>query len=316
MRHASQSAELHRMMAAAAFQNTPLRAEYGELDQYDPTLHQGRFVLPMVLDDNDEPSLTGWLPIGSTFVGTGYGMQFPPPDEGMQALIVYVDHQGFSPVAAILMYNSIDTPPFPDGRTFGWKDKQGNKITTTLDGPVPGDGVGGVKIQAVAYIEISTTGGNSIIIDDNAGTITIETVTGNVFTLDDDPKITLQTAGGQIVEANDALKTLKLTTPGGLHTIMNDTEKTISHVLPAGGAVGIGALAETLPTVQQLMAHADIAQFQVDLKSGRLDDLTKFATAMIAAGVPSAGAVLGELATLIDIPVAVGSNAIKAIASI
>lgn len=155
MSHASQQAELHRMMSAASFQNTPLRAEYGELATYDPTLHQGQFLLPMVLDENDQASMTSWLPIGTVFAGINYGMQFPPPDLGMQALIVFVDHQGFSPVAAILMYNTVDIPPFPDGKSMGWKDKQGNSVTTTLDGENSGDGAGGGRLVGASYASVT-----------------------------------------------------------------------------------------------------------------------------------------------------------------
>jgi hypothetical protein len=155
MSAASQQAELMRMMVAAGYQNTPLRAEYGELSAYDPKLHQAKFEMPMVLDENDQAQETGWLPLGTVFAGPSYGMQFPIPDVGVQALIVFVDHQGFSPVCAVLMYNQVDPPPFPDGKTFGWKDKLGNQVITTVDGQEEGDGAGAARMIGTGYASVT-----------------------------------------------------------------------------------------------------------------------------------------------------------------
>lgn len=109
-----------------------LRFTWGELTQYDPKTHSGKFHLPIHLDDNTgRPIETNFIPIGTPITGIGYGMQFQV-EAGMQALIVFVDKD--IPICACFTFNQIDTPPFTDGLTNGWKDKTGNLVTTDSNG--------------------------------------------------------------------------------------------------------------------------------------------------------------------------------------
>jgi hypothetical protein len=130
-----------------------LKFELGELTDYDPTTHTAKFNLPMVTDENDNIQETGFLPLGTMFTGVGFGLQFPP-DQGDQALILFLDHNGSTPMAAVFLYNQTETPPFTDGKSWGWLDKLGNFVKTTKDGANAGDGAGGARVLGQAYASV------------------------------------------------------------------------------------------------------------------------------------------------------------------
>jgi hypothetical protein len=158
---AGQLAELIRMISVGALQGVQTKFEYGELSEFDPKTYTGKFILPMVLGPdpnggagaNNTPQETGFIPIGSLFTGPGYGLQFIP-DSNAQAVVLFMDHQGFSPVAAIFMFNTVEVPPFPDGKTNGWMDKIKNQIKTTVDGLKSGDKKGGARIVGTGYASV------------------------------------------------------------------------------------------------------------------------------------------------------------------
>jgi type VI secretion system (T6SS) baseplate-like injector VgrG/GpV-like protein with Apex motif len=132
----------------------PLMVTYGELSSYDPKTHAGKFLLPLHRDQTtDEPIETGYAPIGTLFTGVGIGMQFPPVF-GAQAILLFVDGDMHLPIAAVLLSNSVEYPPFVDGKSRGWKDAKASAIKTTDDGPTPGDGVGGARVVGAGYASV------------------------------------------------------------------------------------------------------------------------------------------------------------------
>lgn len=266
-----------------------LQVTYGELSAYDPTTHTGKFLLPLHLDDNDEPIETGFLQIGTPFNGPGYGAQFPPAS-GAQALIHFLDADGIYPVSAVFTFNDIEAVPFPDGKTWGHKDPLGSSVTTTVDGATEGDGVGAARIFGKAYSATSTTSGHSFTQDDIA------------------QQVKMASAAGFHTLYDDAGRVLSHVTPGGLIHHMGDLTNEISTIAPH---VGIGDLVANLPADAAALNQSHLTSFENNMFTKRLDDLTKFATAMIAAGVPNAGAVLAQLATLLHIPVPDGSIVAK-----
>jgi hypothetical protein len=148
-----------------AARDNQLSVTYGELSAYDPTNHAAKFLLPNHRDATDTPIETGYLQLGTLFTGPAYGLQFPPV-LGAQALIIYVDAERILPVAAVLLYNAVEHPPFPDGKTRGWLDAKSNAVKTTDDGVSGGDGLGGARIVGGGYasfiaphIEIGTAEG-------------------------------------------------------------------------------------------------------------------------------------------------------------
>lgn len=156
-------------------------ATYGELSTYDPTLHAGKFLLPLHRDQNtDQPIETGYAPIGTMLTGVNYGMQFPPVI-GAQALVLFLDGNLHLPVAAVLFATAIEYPPFTDAKSRGWKDAKANAVKTTDDGPTPGDGVGGARIVGAGYASVvapkvelageGLTAGKAVMTQDDAQTL-------------------------------------------------------------------------------------------------------------------------------------------------
>jgi hypothetical protein len=152
-RGGSQLTELIRHIAVGALQHVQMKFELGELTDYDPATNRGKFTLPMVRDATDTEQETGFLPIGTLFTGVAYGMQFPPA-VGNQAVILFLDHAGSVPIAAIFLNNDMETPPFPDGKSMGWLDTQGNTFKTTVDGKDSGDGAGGARAIGASYASV------------------------------------------------------------------------------------------------------------------------------------------------------------------
>jgi hypothetical protein len=105
------------------------------------------------------------------FSGPGYGQQFQPP-VGAQALIIFVDIGRMLPIAAVFLFNDVETPPFTDGKSNGWLDSNSQFVKTTKDGKTANDGEGGVRLGAnyasivAALIELGEEGladGNEVV---------------------------------------------------------------------------------------------------------------------------------------------------------
>ena len=121
------------MNAASKTKQSPFA--YGELSVYDPVTNSAKFLLPEHPETDGpnagNPMETPFVYIGSPLTGPGYGAQFPPPVDA-QALLVFVTPN--VPVCVCFLYNDIEEPPFPDGKTFGWKDAFGNIVSSNSDG--------------------------------------------------------------------------------------------------------------------------------------------------------------------------------------
>jgi hypothetical protein len=285
-----------------------LSCTVGELTAYDATRHLGKFTLPLFPDKGGNPIETGWVQIGTPQNGPGYGAQFVPPQNG-QAVLFFIDMHNILPLGAIFLFNDVETPPFTDGKTNGWKDKNGSSHTTTDDGPTPGDGKGGAHVQGAAYTTHGTSGGHNIIQDDINKVVKHLSAGGHVILMDDANKLLKHlSAGGHYTLYDDVGRAISHVTAGGLKTLASDATSEISHIAPN---VGLGDIVANLDSTHAALNKSHLTQFENDLKSKRLDDLTKFATAMVAAGVPNAGAVLAQLASLVDVPIPSGSSVVK-----
>ena len=87
---------------------------FGELAAYNPANHTGQFSLPAHPDPlTGEPTVTGFIQIGTPHVGAnGSGAQFPPKI-GAQAIIQFIDTRQEFPIFSQWYFNSVDTAPFP-----------------------------------------------------------------------------------------------------------------------------------------------------------------------------------------------------------
>ncbi len=163
----------------------------------------------------------------------------------------------------------------------------------TNDGPTTGDGLAGHVTLAGALHKASTTNGHSSVMDDTA------------------KAITHTSSGGLVHQLNDVNQQITHVA-GQVMTIVDGYGNAISHVVPTGGLVALGALASTLDATHGVINNSHLSTFESNLLAKRLDDLTKFATAMVGAGVPNAGAVIGLLASLVHVPVPAGSAKVLA----
>jgi hypothetical protein len=51
---------------------------YGHVSTYDPKTHSVRLIFPSMRDEDDNPILSAWMPLGTMLAGNGYGFQAAP----------------------------------------------------------------------------------------------------------------------------------------------------------------------------------------------------------------------------------------------
>ena len=98
-------------------------------------------------------------------------------------------------------------------------------------------------------------------------------------------------------------------TATGQITVHNSATQEIASL---AAYVNLGALGSAMTSANAALNNGHITTFESSLFSARLADLTALVTAMVAAGVPSAGSILSHLATLAHIPVSgLGSGTVN-----
>lgn len=128
-----------RHVAQQGGEPTPFR--YGHIATYDPALHRVRCIIPSMTDQDGNPTLSPWMPIGTLSAGAGFGVQvvyqggatIQNPTAGEQVLIATFDRQrGVSAVAGIF-YHSNSVPPSTNLPTTD------DGYSVAADPAVPGD---------------------------------------------------------------------------------------------------------------------------------------------------------------------------------
>ncbi len=100
------------------------RTTLGYISAYDSPTHQVKVMIPTFrtsdADGNPQPVVTDWIPLGSVWVGNGFGMQIAPyyaaataanPGSGEQVQLVVIDDENGLSVAAQYFYNTTFPPP-------------------------------------------------------------------------------------------------------------------------------------------------------------------------------------------------------------
>ena len=105
---------------------------------------------------------------------------------------------------------------------------------------------------------------------------------------------------------------------GALQSVIDGPSNAISHIVPSGGLVGLGALAGSLPATAAAITNNDVATFENSLHSQRLSDLENLATAVsegLAQASPAvtlpASTIIGLIASLAHISVPSGSSIVR-----
>ena len=163
---------------------------YGHIASHDPLQHRVRCIIPSMMDQDGNPTLSPWMPMGTMSVGPGSGVQVmyqggataANPTGGEQVLIAMFDrHRGVAAVPC-MFYNAAHKPPATKLPSIA------NGYTVAADAAAPGD----VIIAAAAaqpggansFIRVRQSGPIQIwcagpLMADVIGDITLTTETGN-----------------------------------------------------------------------------------------------------------------------------------------
>jgi len=145
---------------------------YGHVANYDPKTHRVRVVIVSSRNDDDVPTLSGWMTFGS-FGGMQYGPMggatTQNPTQGELVVVQRIDRGFGAQAVACLVWNQVNTPPFPElnpgeigikspaGGSTILMDKNGN-VTVTAPGNVTVNATGNLILQATSAA-ISAVGG-------------------------------------------------------------------------------------------------------------------------------------------------------------
>ena len=180
---------------------------------------------------------------------------------------------------------------------------------------------------------IKTSSGHEITFNNNvnAPAITITSAAGHVITLSDVNKnISITSVGGHVAILDDLNKRIQMIDSAGNkflmnaqagqlkiehqlqsgeYSLMNTADHSIQHV---ASKVGLGDTAANLTNAEfSAFSQAAMTAFENNLFIRRLNDLEALITAMITSGVPNAGTILANLATLAHISIPSGSSIVR-----
>lgn len=143
----------------------------GVVESYDPNTYSVKVTL------QPDGTGTGWIPVGSPWVGNGWGL-FSPPSPGDQVEIGYQEDDRGAPIARLRLFDVTNMPlPCPSGE-FWLVHKTGAFFKLTNDGKALINGQ--VEIDATApTINITATSNVSVTAGGNAtvqasGTATVQ----------------------------------------------------------------------------------------------------------------------------------------------
>lgn len=92
---------------------------YGRVSSYDPALHRVRVLFPSLRNEDGSPAISPWLPLGSGWVGNGFGLQIAPfggatpqnPSAGEACVVTLLERTYGVTAAAHLIFDDLGTPP-------------------------------------------------------------------------------------------------------------------------------------------------------------------------------------------------------------
>lgn len=177
-------------------------------------------------------------------------------------------------------------------------------VKHTNDGPTPGDGLGAHLSNGGALHRASTSGGRSIVQNDTAKTITVSGAGGTPHTrVVDDNEATLgikdTTAGGLVAHLDDVLQQIKHQAAASVYTIVDGNGNAISHVVGAGGVIGLGAAASSLTADQAALNKTHLTSYDGNLQTAKLADYVKYANLLNTVGAITSGQLADMLAALV-----------------
>ncbi len=181
----------HLIKQAAAQQaTTEERAYRGHIATYDATLHRVRVIIPTLRDQNDNPVLSGWMPLGTPFVGSGFGIQVVPtggatlsnPTAGEQVLVGLFDPRVGISAVHCMFYTEASPPPGALLQTSGTPLQAGEVVIQSSPGSF-------MRMHANGDCEFTLSGSsgktiinaqNGIDVSTNLGDVNVTAASGTV----------------------------------------------------------------------------------------------------------------------------------------
>lgn len=165
---------------AAAVLGDVAQASTGIVTSYDPAKYAVRVTL------QPQGILTGWIPLGSIWVGNGWGLYCPPTVGDLCEVDFLGGHIG-APVAGLRFYNDQDVPLSVTSGEFWLVHESGSFFKLKNDGTLSINVASSCDITASGQVmidspKVGTTGNFSV---GSGATGTFSTPTGAVVTVQD-----------------------------------------------------------------------------------------------------------------------------------
>ena len=111
------------------------KRQIGLVDSYNNNDHTVKVKLLTDLDDNGQPKITGWIPLG-TQAGSQQGISFVVgPNVGDQVVIDHAEGDAEAGHVSHVLHNTVDTPPnAASGQAIMQHNPTGNNFTINTDG--------------------------------------------------------------------------------------------------------------------------------------------------------------------------------------
>lgn len=158
---------------------------YGHIANYDAKTHRVRVVLVSVRNEDDVPSLSGWMTLGG-MGGNGWGIQIAPkggasvdnPTAGELVVVQRVDRGLGVQAVACMVWNQVNVPPFPElaPGEIGIKGAGGASILIDKNNNITLGGDNDLAITVQGTTQINSTGDMTI---NSSGACTLS-ATGNL----------------------------------------------------------------------------------------------------------------------------------------
>lgn len=107
------------MLKHATAQSEPRPFLYGHIASYDPSQHRVRCIIPSMTDQDGNPTLSPWMPMGTPYASNGAGIQIiyeggataDNPTGGEQVLIAMFDRNRGVSAVPCMFFHATHKPP-------------------------------------------------------------------------------------------------------------------------------------------------------------------------------------------------------------
>lgn len=259
----------HMIRHAATADGDVMPFRYGHIATYDPDQHRVRCIIPSMTDQDGNPLLSSWMPMGTLSAGDGFGVQIiyeggatiDNPTAGEQVLIgVFDKRRGVAAVSSTFFHTnspppSTNLPTTDDG------------YSAAADKAVPGDVIisapsakqggantfirlrksGALQIWSAGLVSADVIGGFTATI--NTGDANVTVAKGDATLTVAQGNATLQAA--QTVNIIGAAIRFSSAVTDALHTLATDVFQTFynRHTHPNGGFPNPQADASTMTSI-------------------------------------------------------------------